>query len=58
VFYRFPKEGISTDNTTLALGPVSANDFCIQGTNKSDTSLVIHYQKSVDDILPGACRAA
>ncbi len=51
------QEGISTKNTTLALSGVTATDYCIQGTNKSKTSLVFNYKKSADTIATGGCPA-
>lgn len=52
------KKGISEKNTTLALSGVSATDYCIQGTNKSKTSLIFNYKKSADAITTGGCAAS
>lgn len=52
------KTGISDKNTTLIVGAtpaVSATEYCIQGTNKTDTSIVFNYKKSADVIATGAC---
>ena len=42
------QEGISTKNTTLAVSGVSASDFCVGATSKSDASVMVSYRKSTD----------
>jgi len=49
------KKGISEKNTELALSGVTADNYCIQGTNKSSGDLIFHYKKSEDEIKSGAC---
>jgi hypothetical protein len=48
------RQGISPDNTTLTLPGVTANDFCIQGVNTTDNSVIFNYRKSTDDMMAGA----
>ncbi len=51
-------EGISDKNSTLAIGTVAEDDFCVQATNKNGDGIVFSYTKSADEIVPEACAAA
>jgi type IV pilus assembly protein PilA len=51
-------DGLSQKNTTLTVTPTStATNYCIQGVNKTDTSVKFFYLKSADKIDAGSCPA-